>query len=120
MAEELCRADYVGLQIAGQVVIAAIGTHPTAGYEVRLRDTPIAVFPPEFNLVHTAPSGPSAQVETGFLVFTSFPSSDPVKMVRVHDAEGPHEVGVVQTEVGRLSDLTFDWRLPGKAAAQQD
>ena len=97
MAEELCKAIYVAQQIAGEVIIIAFGRHGVAGYEVRFQDTPIAVFPPEFRLVHTAPSGPTAQVETEFVVFKTFPSFKPIKTVVVHDADGKHDVKVEQT-----------------------
>ncbi len=97
MAEELCNAWYLAQQVAGSVVIIAFGRHSTSGYEVHFRDTPIAVFPPEHRLVHIAPDGPTAQVETDFVVHTSFPASEPVKSVVVHDASGRHEIKVEQT-----------------------
>jgi hypothetical protein len=97
MAEDLCRGAYLAQQVAGSVLIIAFGKHETSGYKVRFRDTPIAVFPPEFVLAHTAPSGPSADAETEFVVYTTFPSSNPVKSVVVHDAVGKHTIKVEQT-----------------------
>ncbi|HWS99286.1 MAG TPA: hypothetical protein VN256_03365 [Pyrinomonadaceae bacterium] len=97
MAEELCKGVYLAQQVGGTVLIVAFGKHGTAGYTVRFRDTPIAVFPPEFQLVHTAPSGPAADVETEFVAYTMFPATDPVKAVVVHDADGEHTVAVEQT-----------------------
>jgi hypothetical protein len=97
MPEELCNATYLAHQIGGTVVILAFGKHNTEGFEVRFRDTPIAIFLPEFELVHTPPEGATAQVETEFVTHTTFPASDPVKSVRVHDVNGRNEVRVEQS-----------------------
>lgn len=108
MAEELCRATYMAHQIADTIVLIAFGKHSTSGYQVRFQDTPIAVFPPEYRLEHTAPSGPVTEVETEFLAYTAFPASAPVQAVIVHDADGRHEV-----EVRQASARLTVCRLPG-------
>jgi hypothetical protein len=54
------------------------------------------VFPPEFQLLHIAPTGLTAQVVTPFLVYTQFPAEQMVERVIVHDANGRHEVDVEQ------------------------
>lgn len=95
-AEEPCNEAgdvvYSALQRNGMVTLRARGMHPTSGFEVALRDTPIAVFPPEFALVHHRPTGPVAQVVTPFAVSAGFPSSEAVRVVAVHDAGGRNEV----------------------------
>ena len=96
-SENLCRAAYKANQIGKSVVVVAFGTHPVAGYEVRFQDLPDAVFPPPFELRHRPPDGPTSQVETPFVVWTSFPSEKPIKTVSVRDADGEHEIEVEQT-----------------------
>lgn len=117
MAEELCKGTYNAFQMVGTVVVIASGNHGTAGYKVRLRDTPIAVFPPEYELVHTMPSGPVAQVETFFAVYAAFPAPITVDRVVIHDSEGRHEIEVEQT-----SDITRIIRclLPGDPSTLPD
>lgn len=103
MAEELCHATYNAFQIIGNVVIVASGKHETTGYKVRFRDTPIAVFPPEYEFVHSTPSGPTTQVETPFAAFITFPAPNEINRVVVHDSKGRHEIKVEQTEdISRL------------------
>ncbi len=78
MNEELSQAIYKANQVGGSVIIIAYGKHLKANYQVWLQDTPIAVFPPEYLLQHRPPSGPAAQVETEFVAWTSFPSTEPL------------------------------------------
>lgn len=96
MKEELCIGTFLAKQFGESVFVIALGKHPAAGYKVRLRDTPIAVFPPEFELVHTPPRGTSAQVETEFVVYKYFPAKNKIERVVVHDANGEHEIKVEQ------------------------
>lgn len=95
--EDLCRGDYRANQIGASVIVIAYGSHPVAGYEVWFQDLPDAVFPPPFELRHRKPHDPTAQVETPFVVWTSFTSGQPVKTVTVRDADGGHEIEVEQT-----------------------
>lgn len=94
MKEELCKGSYMAKQYGEIVFVIAFGKHQSAGYEVRLRDTPIAVFPPEFELVHTPPSGTSAQVETEFVAYNFFPAKDKIAEVFVHDTGGKQKIDV--------------------------
>ena len=84
-------------QIPTQVVIKARGESPTAGYEVKLIQSPLRIWPPQWMLARKAPEGAVAQVITPFEVTASFSSGpDTVKTVVVTDAGGRHEVTVDQ------------------------
>lgn len=92
----LGKADYFALQVPGNVVIVAEGEFPSAGYKAFFRRSAIAIFPPEFSFVWVPPDGPAAQVITPFRESTYFKAVEPVETVTVHDADGRHEVKVVQ------------------------
>lgn len=92
----LGRAEYFALQVPGNVVIVAEGQFPTAGYKAFFRRSAIAIFPPEFSLVWIPPAGPAADVITPFRESTHFKAVEPVETVTVHDADGRHEIKVVQ------------------------
>jgi hypothetical protein len=85
------------VQISGTVLLSAIGMAPSAGYRVFFQQSPIRIFPPEFNLFQEEVC-PGADVLTPFCVLTSFQSSQepPVPRVVVHDRRGRHEVRVSQ------------------------
>lgn len=88
---------YRANQVTGSVILIAYGKHPVEGFEVWFQDTPIAVFPPEYELRHRPPEDGSAQVETEFVAWTSFPAEEEVESVTVHDADGRQTVKVEQT-----------------------
>ena len=106
--DELCdeegNVQYEAVRRQGEVLITARGEHRTGGYEVRFQDTPIAVFPPEFELRHRRPTGIVPQVITPFEVSTRFPAADTVQRVVVHDAQGKQEVPVVADGVAGPGD----------------
>lgn len=97
-ATELCGEKGVSVTYAatfgkGKVTVTATGSHPTSGFKVRLGQTPIAVFPPEFVLNHERPTGITNPVVTPFTVSASFKSAEkPTSPVVVHDAKGKHTV----------------------------
>jgi hypothetical protein len=86
--------EYRAFQVMGAVTLLAYGSHPTAGFKVRLQRKPVEIFPPEFALTHTRPTGPVAQVVTPFVVSESFNSTDPIDELKVEDAEGEHSIRV--------------------------
>lgn len=94
--DRLGKAEYFALQVPGSVVIIAEGQFPSAGYEAFFRRSAIAIFPPEFSLVWVPPEGPAAQVITPFREATWFKAVEPVEAVTVHDADGRHEIKVVE------------------------
>jgi hypothetical protein len=90
----LCAGSYTATRIAQTVVVSATGVHATSGFAVFLEQTPIDIFPPEFALWHKAPTGPVLDVITPFSVSAHFATTDSVKAVVVHDADGAHTVRV--------------------------
>lgn len=94
--DQLGKAEYFALQVPGNVVIVAEGKFPSAGYKGFFRRSAIAIFPPEFSFVWVPPDGPAAQVVTPFRESTYFKAVEPVETVTVHDADGRHEIKVMQ------------------------
>jgi hypothetical protein len=90
------KANYSAAQKAGEVTITARGENPTAGYEVKLVQSPLRIWPPQWMLARKHPEGMAAQVMTPFEVTATFKSDDPIKAVIVGDAAGRHEVPVEQ------------------------
>ena len=98
-AVEPCTARYLAWQVPGLVAIAATGVHPTAGYEVFFEQSPLAVFPPQFRLLHVKPAGPVAQVITPFSAITTISTQQKIDRVVVSDASGSHGVPVEQASL---------------------
>jgi hypothetical protein len=92
------RADYTARQAAGQVTITARGENPTGGYEVRLIQSPLRIWPPQWILAHQKPDGPATQAITPFQTSASFKSDRPVASVIVSDASGRQTVNVGQAQ----------------------
>lgn len=96
-APELCgdARSITAQQIPGAVVIVAEGTHPRSGYQTRLVELPFSIYPPQFALMHVAPSS-GATVVTPFRVTAAFPAMEKVKEVTVITADGPQTIPVEQ------------------------
>lgn len=97
---KLCNAEYTATQLRipdgpREIWIVAKGKHPTAGYEVYFQQTPLDIFPPEFELWHIEPDA-SADVITPFSRFVTFTARDTQAEVFVHDSNGRHRVSVEQ------------------------
>jgi lysophospholipase L1-like esterase len=101
---------YSAAQARGQITIRATGESPTAGYEVKLVQSPLRIWPPQYMLARKPPEGVVAQVITPFDTSISFKSEQPITAVVVSDAGGKHEVKVEQiqpvTRVICLGDST--------------
>lgn len=93
---DLGRASYRAEQAQDTVIIFAFGWHPTPGYIDFFEQSPIDVFPPEFIFRSIPPGGFWPQVLTPFAIWVAFGASETVKTVRVHDADGAHEITVEQ------------------------
>lgn len=93
---ELCQGTYSAQQAGDVVTITAGGTHDTTGYVVELDQDQVSIFPPQWTLYHTAPTGIVAEHVTHFTVTTQFHSEGAVKEVLVIDKNGRHAVEVVQ------------------------
>jgi hypothetical protein len=92
------QAHYTATQSNGQVVLKATGEHPTAGYAIKLAQSPLRIWPPRYMLVQRKPDGMVAQVITPFEVRASFKSADQVTQLHVSDAAGEHVVNVEQAQ----------------------
>lgn len=88
------RATYSAAQTATQAIIKARGENPTAGYEVKLVQSPLRISPPQWMLARKPPDGAVAQMITPFEATGSFETNQRVKKVVVTDASGRHEVEV--------------------------
>lgn len=95
--KHLCAGKYSANQVGNTIYVIAFGQHPNNRYEVELEDTPIAVFPPPFRLMHRELGGKVVEVITKFAVYTDFSSEDRIENVTVYDADGEHQIYVEQT-----------------------
>ena len=75
------KASYTAIQQGDEVTVTASGESPTAGYEVKLFQRPLRIWPPKWMLGHRKPDGMAAQVITPFEVTASFKASEPVTRV---------------------------------------
>jgi len=94
--KQLCSGTYRAQQVPGAVIIFADGWHPTSGFRTYLEESPIRIYPPQFSLLHEAPTGPVLTVMTPFTVWAMFSAHEPVAEVIVHDSTGKHTVKVEQ------------------------
>jgi hypothetical protein len=89
------KGSYLAVQIGPFVELVATGTLNYLNAEARLVKSPLTIFPPIYGLFFFIPEiGLPAQKP--FTVTASFFSEDPVKSVTVYDADGEHDVPVVQ------------------------
>jgi len=89
-------ATYTASQTTTQVFIKAIGENPTGGYETKLVQSPVRIWPPQFRLARKKPEGMVIQMILPFEVSTSFNAKDAILSVTVMDGEGLHRVPVDQ------------------------
>ena len=90
------KATYTASQTPGEVIIRATGENPTGGYKVKLYQSPLRIWPPQYMLAHKRPDGIVTQAFTPFDVTALFKSNEPIKQVVVSDASGKHTVTVDQ------------------------
>lgn len=90
-------ATFNATQKGGQVVITAVGEHPSSNYEAKLVQSMLRIWPPQYMLARKQTGELGAAVMTPFAVTASFNASDPVARVIVTDADGRHEVNVDQS-----------------------
>ena len=76
------------------VLIVATGELPSPGYQVDVEQSPIRIFPPQFNLRRCARPGLVPQVITPYTYTETvrYPADQPV--ITVHHAEGVDEVRI--------------------------
>jgi len=93
-------ATYTARQSGGDVTIKAAGQHNTGGFETKMFQSPLRIYPPQWMLAHKPPPADAmvTQAITPFEVTASFRARQPVKQVVVNDVAGRHEVNVSQGE----------------------
>ena len=81
-------------QCNGNILICAEGDLPSPGFDVKIEQSPLRIFPPQFNLIRCRRSGVFPQVITPYRICRSFPLGDRVPEITVHHAEGSDQVAV--------------------------
>lgn len=82
----------------GHLLIVAEGELPSPGYDVMIEQSPIRIFPPQYNLQRCRKPGVFPQVITPFRVSATFRLDGPQEHVTVHHADGSDEVPVEEYE----------------------
>jgi hypothetical protein len=96
--EHLGRAQYAAIQYRSAIRIYAVGFNPTTGYTNYFQQTPLDIWPPQFEF-YSVPPESGATVVTFFEVHTTFAAFEDVKEVVVYDADGEHKIPVVRSVV---------------------
>lgn len=78
----------------GQVLIVAEGSTPTPGYRVDIQQSPLKIFPPQFNLVQCPLPGFWIQVITPFKYAETVAYPKDQSVITVHHAEGADELKI--------------------------
>lgn len=78
----------------GSLLITAEGETPTPGHTVNIEQSPLRIFPPQYNVIQTPPVGFVAQVISPYKVSRSFPMATEVPEIKVHTADGLQTVAV--------------------------
>jgi hypothetical protein len=88
------RSRIRAFRAGGYVLIVAEGDVPTPGYEVDIVQSPLKIFPPQFNLLHRERPGIWPDVVTPYTYgeVVPFPADQPA--VTVHHADGQDRVGI--------------------------
>ncbi|MEM7042053.1 MAG: hypothetical protein AAF543_04500 [Pseudomonadota bacterium] len=81
-------------QCDGNILICAEGDLPSPGFEVKIEQSPLRIFPPQYNIVRCRLPGVFPQVITPYKICRSFPLGDKVPEITVHHAEGSDKVAV--------------------------
>ena len=89
-------ATYSARQRGGEVTIKATGQHNTGGYQTRLVQSPLRIWPPQWMMAQKPPDGIVTQAITPFEATASFKADEPIAAVRISDAAGRHDVKVEQ------------------------
>ncbi|MGI9484519.1 MAG: hypothetical protein ACR2RF_01295 [Geminicoccaceae bacterium] len=82
------------LQCDGTILICAEGDLPSPGFEIKIEQSPLRIFPPQFNIVRCRQPGVFPQVITPYRICKSFPLGDKVPEITVNHAEGSDKVAI--------------------------
>jgi hypothetical protein len=89
------KGSYLAVQIGPFVDLVATGTLNYLNAQARLVKSPLTIFPPIYGLFFLIPEIGLPALKP-FTVTASFFSEEPVRSVTVYDADGKHDVPVVQ------------------------
>lgn len=78
----------------GHLLLVAHGELPSPGYDVDIEQSPIRIFPPQYNLQRCRRAGLFPQVVTPFTTSQTFQVGSRPGQVTVHHAEGSDQVEV--------------------------
>ena len=76
------------------VLIVAEGEVPTPGYDVDIVQSPLRIFPPQFDLLRCARPGPFPDVVTPYRYAESVQFPDDRNRITVHHADGGDDVEI--------------------------
>jgi hypothetical protein len=88
------RSRIRAFRAAQQILIVAEGELPSPGYEVDIRQNPIRIFPPHFDLLRCALPGVWPDVIAPFLHAESVRFPEDQSTVTVHHADGEDDVEI--------------------------
>lgn len=111
----------------GEILVTATGDAPDSGWDVKIEQSPLRIFPAQYNLMRCRRPGIHLPVVTPFKVARAFPMAESVPEITVHHREGSDKVVVEAcpedlagygqstdaaaagvTATGRSNDLSFD------------
>lgn len=82
------------LQCEGHILVCASGDLPSPGFDIAIEQSPLRIFPPQYNLVQCRRPGVFPQVITPYRICRSFPLADSVPEITVHHADGTDKITV--------------------------
>ena len=88
------------------VLIVAEGELPTPGFDVDIEQSPLRIFPPQFNLLQCPRPGIWPQVITPYCYAESVPFPADQEAVTVHHAEGSDKVSIEDLSLIHISEPT--------------
>lgn len=97
MADKCELSDRTEIRIfycEGEIVISATGELPDSGWDVKIEQSPLRIFPPQYNLIRCRRAGIHLPVITPFKVSATFPMAERVPEITVHHREGSDKVAV--------------------------
>lgn len=85
-------------QCEAHILICATGDRPDPGYELDIEQSPLKIFPPEYNIVQHRRPGVFPKMITPYRICRTFPLADRIPEITVHHGEGTDKVGVEPCE----------------------
>lgn len=92
------RATVRVFQAEGHILISAAGDLPNPGFDVDIEQSPLRIFPPQYNIVQCRRPGVFPEIMTPYRICRSFPLGDRVPEMTIHHAEGTDKVSVEPCE----------------------